>query len=157
MKTKQSRNKSAKEKALELLNFKMRSEKELSDKLEEYGYEKQEIGGALSYVKSYGYINDAVYAEQYVASKGKQKGRAALKRELLNKGIDPEEIERAIDTLEEAEEDTAYWLLIKKAGPPHKLEEREHARLCRFLISRGFSSGAVYDALKRYKGMSGNR
>lgn len=150
MKSKAS-NKPAEVKALEILSYRMRSEKELRGKLEEYGYLPEEIEKAVEYVKSYGYVNDARYAEQYVASRGKQKGRSLLRMELIKKGIDPEEAENALDAVETSEEDTAYALLLKKAGEPHPLEEKEYARLYRFLAGRGFQRGAVYSALRRYK------
>jgi regulatory protein len=149
--TNRSSDKTAEVKALEILSFKMRSEKELHDKLVSYGYSEDEIVQAIAYVKSYGYVNDEKYAEQYVASRGKQKGRSLIRMELLKKGISPDAADRALEMLETDEDDTAYELLLKKAGEPHSIEEKEHARLYRFLAGRGFSNGAVYSALKRYK------
>ena len=152
MRTKKNKSsKPAEVKSLEILSFRMRSEKELRDKLAGYEYSPEEVEKALQYVKSYGYINDEAYAEQYVASRSSQKGRTALRLELLKKGIPSDKIEAALETLEVSEEDTAYELLIKKAGEPHELEEKEFAKLYRFLMGRGFSGSTSYSVLKRYK------
>lgn len=152
MQTKKSKktSKSPELKAMELLSFKMRSEKELREKLAEYEYSPEEIETGIAYVKSYGYLNDSVYAEQYVMSKGRQKGRMAIRIELSRKGIADEQIEEALAALEEDEEDVIYPLLVKKAGEPHALEEKEYAKLFRFCAGRGFKSGAIHKALKKY-------
>ena len=155
LKTNKKPDKPAEVKALELLSFKMRTVKELRDKLEGYGYTPEETGRAIEYARSYGYINDAAYAEQYVASRGGRKGRQMLRTELIRKGISPEEADRALETLETDEDETAYALLLQKAGEPHMTDEKEYARLYRFLAGRGFSGGAVYNALKRYKNEAG--
>lgn len=143
--------KPAEVKALEILSYKMRSERELREKLVGYEYPPEDVEKAVEYVKSYGYINDSRYAEQYVASRGKQKGRSLLRMELIRKGIDPEDAEKALDSMEESEEDTAYELILKKAGDPHFPDEKEYARIYRFLAGRGFKSSDISRALRRYK------
>lgn len=147
---KKKTNKTADVKALELLNYKMRSEKELKDKLAEYDFEQSEIDEAVEYARSFGYLNDERYAETYVLSRGSQKGRAFIKRELIQKGISPEIIDEALDSVEEEEDEICYQLLLKKAGQPHELSDKEYGKLYRFLAGRGFKSSAVYSALKKY-------
>ena len=144
-------NKTAEQKALEILNYCMRSESELREKLSQFeNFSKDDIDRAIEYVSYYGYLNDTVYAELYVSSRAGRKGRSAIKTELLRKGISQENIDAALETIEEPEEDIAYSLLIQKAGEPHKAEEKEYAKLCRFLAGRGFSGSAAYTALKKY-------
>ncbi len=142
--------KPAKMRALEILNYKLRTEKELRGRLFEDGYDGDEIDEALEYVKGYGYVNDENYARLYAESKAALKGRRAIKTELEQRGIAAELIELALLELETDEEDAALGLLIKKAGEPHILKDKEYARLGRFLAGRGFSGSVLYGALKRY-------
>ena len=61
-------NKTAEQKALEILNYCMRSESELREKLSKFeNFSKDDIDRAIEYVSYYGYLNDTVYAELYVA------------------------------------------------------------------------------------------
>ena len=143
--------KSVEQKTLEILNYSMRSEFELREKLSEFeNFSDEEIDRAVEYAKYYGYLNDAEYAQLYAESHIGQKGRNAIKIALLRKGISQEYIDAALETIEEPEEDVAYSLLLQKAGEPHELEDKEYAKLCRFLAGRGFSGSTAYAVLKRY-------
>ena len=144
-------NKTAEQKALEILNYSMRSEFELREKLSAFeNFSQEDIDRAIEYVSYYGYLNDALYAEMYVEANTGKKGRNAIKIGLQRKGISQEYIDDALEAMEEPEEEVAYSLLIQKAGGPHELEDKEYAKLCRFLAGRGFSGGTAYTALKRY-------
>ena len=71
-------NKTAEQKALEILNYCMRSESELREKLSQFeNFSKDDIDRAIEYVSYYGYLNDTVYAELYVSSRA---GRKAARR-----------------------------------------------------------------------------
>jgi len=140
----------AREKALSILLYRMRSEKELYDKLAEKGFSEEECADALEYVKHYGYVNDAEYARQYVYSRGSEKGRHALKRELHDKGIADELIEEALEELPESSE-VLMRLLVKKYGEPHMIDEKEYRRAYSFLMRRGFGTSSVMSALNRYR------
>lgn len=138
-------------KAMELLSFKPRTEQELCARLLESGYTQAEAEEGISYVRSFGYINDRDYAQQYVSVRGAQKSRNALRRELKEKGIEEDLIEEALADIEEEEEDVLLSLLCKKAGEPHELDEKEYRRLFGFCARRGFSSGKIHTALHRYQ------
>ena len=143
--------KNATVKAMELLLYRPRSEKELRDKLAERAFDEEEIDTAIAYVSRYGYLNDEAYTEQYVATRSAGKGKMALRMELKKKGIAQETIEEALSGMEETEEETIYQLLLRKAGEPHFLEEKEYRRLFGFFARRGFSAGNIHKALRRYR------
>jgi regulatory protein len=144
-------NKSATLKAMELLLYKSRTEKELTDKLLEKGYSEDEIKEAVRYVKSYGYLNDEAYVEQYVSLKAKEKGRSLLKMELKQKGVDESLIDEALMEIEDDEEQIIYDLIKKRAGEPRDLDEKEYRRLFAYCARRGFSGSKIHKALKQYK------
>ena len=140
----------AKEKALSLLNYRMRTEKELKDKLLDADFSEEAAFEAIEYVRSYGYLNDRAYAEQYVSSRSSMKGDYLLKRELREKGVSEEIIS---EVFEESETDTGkviYELIEKKCGAPHVLEDKEYRRTFSFLARRGFEAHDIYIGLKAY-------
>ena len=145
------KNKSASVKAMELLLYKSRTEKELRDKLLEKEYSEEEADEAIRYVKSYGYINNEAYAEQYVSLRAKEKGRSLLKTELKRKGIEESQIEEALSGIEDDEEQIIYELIRKRAGEPHDLDEKEYRRLFGYCARRGFSGSKIHKALNEYK------
>ena len=135
---------------MELLLYRSRTESELRKKLLEREYSEEETEDAIEYVRSFGYLNDSAYAEQYVISRGSTKGRAALKRELRSKGVSEETIEEALTELPEDDTETILALIEKRAGPPHVMDEREYRRVFGYLARRGFSGSGIHRALKAY-------
>ncbi len=144
-------NKSATEKAMDLLLFKARTQYELRNKLKEKGYSDSEIDEAVDYVSSFGYLNDKTYAEQFVISNASQKSISAMRRELKKKGIDEDIINDALMEIDEDESGIVYDLIIKRAGEPRHLDEKEERRLFGFCARRGFSTGTILRAFKQYR------
>ncbi len=144
-------NKSATEKAMDLLLFKARTQYELRAKLKEKEYSDPEIDEAIDYVSSFGYLNDETYAEQYVISNASQKSISAMRRELKKKGIDEDIITDALMEVDEDESGIVYDLILKRAGEPHDLDEKEERRLFGFCARRGFSTSTILRAFKQYR------
>jgi len=142
--------KEARVKAMELLLYRSRTEAELRKKLLEREYTEEETDDAVEYVRSFGYINDSAYAEQYVLSKGSAKGRAALKRELKKKGVPEETVEEALAEYPEDDTDNILALIEKRAGPPHPMDDKEYRRIFGYLARRGFSGSSIHRAMKMY-------
>ena len=65
----------AKLRALHLLEYMDRTEKGLRQKLEQSGYPTEVVDEAIRYVKSYGYIDDKRYADNYLRTRSNGKGR----------------------------------------------------------------------------------
>ena len=146
----ETRNKAVK-KAMNILLSRMRTEKELRDKLFDSGFEEEDVESAVLYVKGYGYLNDEVYAEQYIASRSRSKGKMALVRELKEKGVSDDIIGDALCELPDDNSEILASLIEKKAGLPHKLDEKENRRVFSFLARRGFSSSDIYRSIKEYE------
>ena len=147
----ESREKEAIRKAMRLLVSRDRSEQELRERLAREGYDPEAAEAAIDYVKSYGYVNDRRYAENYVMSAGSRKSRAALRSFLQDKGIAGEEIENALEELPGDETELIGQLLVKKAGQPHKMEEKELRRALGYLARKGFSSGDIWKVIREYQ------
>lgn len=138
-------------KAMNLLLYKPRTEKELRERLQKNGYEAEAVKCALEYVSYYGYLNDWKYAESYVLSNGNRKSRGVLRAELTGKGVGEGAIEAALELLETDEKDLAEELLVKRYGEPHAFDEKELRRAVGFLGRKGFSSSLVWSVIRDYQ------
>lgn len=145
----------ARQKALKKLAVRDRSEKELRELLMREGFSESETEDAVEYARSFGYVNDRRYAENYVMSAGRKKSRAALRSFLLEKGIPAEYTEEALAEFAEDESGLIRELIRKKSGPPHAMEEAELRRVYAYLARRGFSSGDIWRELKNFQETEG--
>lgn len=92
---------SAKDYAAKLLSFCDRSEKEIREKILKKGYSETECEEAIAFCREYGYIDDNRYAQHFVhdAVELKKLGKARIKMELRQKGIDEEAAIEALDAI----------------------------------------------------------
>ena len=132
--------KSAKLKALSLLNHMDRTEAQLRRKLKEKGYEEKVINQTLEYVKSFGYINDLSYAERYILGKQESKSRKEIYAGLCQKGISREIIQQAMEQSYDAESEEEAILRIceKKHFSPETSTEAEKKKIFDYLLRKGF-------------------
>ena len=136
----------ARSRALHLLSID-RSEKELTDKLRGDGYPDQAVEDAVDYVKSYHYIDDRRMAENYVRIHQNEKSRTVIRMNLRKKGIDDSLIEEALASDQVETEDLIRHFLEKKHYVSEKADEKEKARIYRFLLSKGFSAKDIMKVL----------
>jgi regulatory protein len=96
-------------------------------------------------------VDDASYAEQYVQSRQKRKGRIALKCELQLKGVEEEVITETLAELgDEAQIETGLELLKKQLPRIQKEEVRKrYGKAYTFLARRGFPSDVIRKTLEQ--------
>ncbi len=137
----------ARDKAIKLLGFSLRTEKELLQKLgEEYSVEI--CTRVIDMLKGYGYIDDEEYAKAYINDSYNYKGWGSrkIKVQLKNKGIAEEKIEKALDEAVFDEVEKAYSLLKKRLKGNTTLDYKERAKHYRYLASRGFDYDIINSA-----------
>ncbi|MBN7772870.1 regulatory protein RecX [Clostridium aminobutyricum] len=107
--------------ALKYLAHRDRTCQEIRLHLSEKGYDKEEIEKAVTYLFDMKYLDDAAYVEKYMeyaVSKGK--GRAKIKHELKEKGIDKDLLEDLLCSSEsltgQNERKRAYAEAVKILG-----------------------------------------
>lgn len=122
------------ESALRILSFREHSERELFNKLRQRGFEVEKILKLLERLKKTGVLDDRRFAVSYARWRRKKLyGNRRIYTELLNKGVDRELIEEAIEIIShEMGEEVAARELAKKKGTSGE-------KLFRFLLQRGFS------------------
>ena len=141
--------KQAKQKALSLLNYMDRTESQLRQKLKEKSFDDQAIDVAIEYVKSFGYINDASYAERYILNRQGSKSKREIYAALCQKGICREDIERAMESCYEAEDEFAAIcrLCEKKHFVAEEATDVERKRMYNYLLRKGFHGEDVRKVL----------
>ncbi len=132
-------------KAYHFLSFRMRSEKEMFDKLSEK-YNEFTVNKSIEKLKEYNYINDIDFARVWVRSRKSEKSINALKFELKRKGVKPQDIEIVIYDLDSDSELTAAIELINTRKKFQNLDKNEaYKKIGGFLSRRGYS----YDIIKK--------
>lgn len=143
--------KSARRKAMLLLEHMDRTEKGLSDRLRQAGFSAEAVEDAMNYVRSYGYLNDLRYAENYISFRINSKSRQKILQELAGKGIDRETALSAWELAAEVETPDELAVLrstvLKKCQEETVLDEKAMRRLQSFLLRRGFSYGDISHVL----------
>ena len=127
--------------AMQILEFKSRTEQELRQKLKAKDYSEEQIEDAVEYVKGFGYINDRRYAETYILNRQQDKSRTKIMQDLMQKGIDlsiaEEAWEEACDS-ERSERDILREQVQKKLASIDAPDEKQLRRVFAFFMRRGF-------------------
>lgn len=132
--------------AMHLLQKKDYTSRELSDKLFRAGYTENCVSRALSYVSSFGYVDDKKYAVRYLETYSDRKSVHRMQMDLRQKGISDEIFAEARGEAEmENEQDTLRYYAKKKARSLDLSQEKDRQKLLRFLTGRGFSYTAARD------------
>lgn len=133
----------AKLRALHLLEYMDRTEKNMRMKLQQGGYPPEAIEETVEFLKFYGYIDDRKYAYRYFSTRSEGKGRRRLFQELYQKGVHADLVQEAWGeiALEENMDEKAHIgkLIEKKVGGQTQMSHKEYRRLTGFLARRGFS------------------
>jgi regulatory protein len=139
--------------ALYLLGRRGRTKRELQDKLTEKRYPADDIAATLTRLTGMGLLNDATFAENYARDKVAiyRRGRYRIGLDLLRKGVSRDDIDAALATIEEGDEQAAAESLatarLKNWNDLEPLKRR--ARLLSLLQRRGFSPKVVRSVIER--------
>ena len=144
--------KRAKLRAMNLLQKRDYTERKLRDKLSEGMYPEEVIDEAIDYLKSYKYIDDERYAEDYIRYQMNLRSRNRIKQDLMQKGISSDIIDRLISeayTEEEKDPELALCLnlLRKKHYDPDTVTFEEKQKIMAFLYRKGFGNDVINRAL----------
>ncbi len=141
--------------ALKYLGMKPRTAYEISQRLGEKGWGQPVIEDVLTRLQSEGYIDDAVYAQEWVSQRVRNRGKGKLwvGHELRQKGVSKPYIEEALSRLSEEDEyDSALQLGSKKwRSLSGELLDKKR-KTGAFLQRRGFSGGVVSRVMRELGG-----
>ncbi len=135
---------------MNLLKTMDRTEWQLRQKLSQGGYPQEVIRQAIDYVKGWGYVDDGAYAKKYVEFHREKKSLIQMRQELYHRGVAREEIDRALEEADVADETIAIQKWIeKKRMDLNKATPSERQKLYMFLLRKGFSPDNVGKVFKR--------
>lgn len=138
------------------LAYSAKTRGQLRKKLQAEGFESELIESLLDKFEAAKLIDDAEYAQTFVAQKSRTKklSRAALRRELAERGVRGEEAENALaQRTDEQEREDAAELVRKKLRPGMDLSDRAEKdkvtrRLLGMLARRGYSSSVSMSVIR---------
>lgn len=142
--------KKAKDKALKYLSYKMRSEKQVREKLEQGEFPKIIIDKVIQILKKYNYINDEEFAKAFIKDKLNIKGYGFFKisYELKKYGIQEDIFVKYFqDESFVNENKKAIELLNKKIKNIYDIDYKQKQKLYSYLARRGFSYDIINSAL----------
>ena len=147
-----SQNRTVRECALALLEFRDRTERELRQKLKEREYSAEEINETVLFLKEYRYLDDEAYADRYIRSCAARKSRRQIRADLERKGVSREIIDLQLQE-KTVDEDSQIRKLLQKKGyvPGKRLEPAEYRRIMGALGRRGFSGEAIRKAMENMR------
>lgn len=138
------------------LAYSAKTRGQLRKKLQAEGFDAELIEPLLDKFEAAKLIDDAEYAQTFVAQKSRTKklSRAALRRELAERGVRGEEAENALaQRTDEQEREDAAELVRKKLRPGMDLSDRAEKdtitrRLLGMLARRGYSSSVSMSVIR---------
>ena len=145
-------NKRCKLRAMNLLQKKDYTTKQLRDKLDEGLYPKELVDEAIEYVRSYKYLDDERYARDYIAYHMTTRSKNRIVQDLIKKGINKELLMPVLEEIYsedsgDVELEQVRALLDKKHYDPEMYDFKEKQKLMAFLVRRGFQMSTIRKAM----------
>ncbi len=138
------------QRALDLLNHRLRSEKEIRLRLIEKDFQPEQIDQVISKLKQANLVRDEAFARMWVESRNEFHPRSSklLRYELRNKGIAESHIDSALKEMPEENElaEKAATLYVRRLQGKDWQTFRN--RLSGFLARRGFSYTTIAPIVK---------
>lgn len=148
-------NKRAAEKAMNLLLSQDRTRKELSDRLYRAGFSESAASYAISYVESFGYIDDYRYASNYLSFHKGDRSRKELRYKLMNKGVPTEIISEVFMEYEPEDELSALRRQLMKKLRDRSLDEMEYKdreKVVAYLARKGYAVPMIRRVMQEESG-----
>ena len=138
----------ARSRALRLLARREKSRRGLEVTLTRAGFSSDVIRGVLDDLEREGIVDDLRYCRLYLGQQSRTRPRSArlLRHDLRREGIDPALIDRAFADMAEELDEPA--LAAAAARKKLRTAGKDPERLRRLLRARGFSSGAIAEAMR---------
>ncbi len=111
------------------------------------------IQQVLEKLEDYRFLDDARYAEQYIQSRQRHKGKLALKQELRRKGVDEKLVEGALQGLDDESQLEHATALLQKQLPRLQTDDprKSYGKAYAFLARKGFTSDIIRQALEKVR------
>jgi len=139
------------ERTLKYIEFKRRTEKEVSDHLKKIPVPEDIIITSIFKMVEYGMLDDELYARDYIEELiEKNQSTYVIKMKSINKGIKESLVEAIMAELEvvENEEFRALRLIEKRCG--NRDGKYDFNKLRQYLYGKGFSTDSIRKSMENY-------
>lgn len=139
--------------AMNLLTKRPYTEFKLKQKLMHGKYPESCIEHAITYVKSYGYIDDESYARDYIAYHIQKDSKRSIEQKLLQKGISADIINKSLAEYDDGEQkeiegEQIRQLVLKKYREGIPTDPKERNKMLNFLMRKGYNLSDIRSALR---------
>ena len=138
---------SLKARALRFLSMREHSRLELGRKLARHAEEGDDVEALLDFLEKNNWLSQERFAESLIHRKASRYGNSRVMAELQSHGVNGEALAELKSGLASSEKARAVEVWRRKFGTVAQ-DAAERSKQMRFLMARGFSSGAVREALK---------
>lgn len=143
----------ARDYAFLLLKFRLRSEKELYERLKRKKFSEEVIKDVVASLKEKGFLDDDFFAKSWLKERIKKPlGLARLAQELKIKGINKEIIDSSLKEVKKDynEAEVVAGIVKYKLDKLRGIEpQKRKARIYSYLLRRGFSPDIVIDKVNQ--------
>ena len=138
--------------AMHLLEDMDRTEAGLREKLRQGEYPEEVTEKAIAYVRSFGYLNDARYAENFILSRQDTKSRREIEALLIKKGVAREIIDQAFSVCytENGELEAVRKILRKKRFDPDSADSLQMQKIYGYLARKGFRYETIRQVIQNH-------
>lgn len=136
----------AMDKAMTYLSASMKTQKQMSDFLAKKGYTEAVINYVTDRLKYHNLLNDSEYCRAYIQGV-KGKGKRALEIDLLNRGVEKNIIEEALNDFEEDEQEA--YVLLKKYLRGKEVNKQNLYKAFKYLLSKGYEYETAKSVLNK--------
>ena len=138
----------AKKSSFDLLSYRLRSEREIKDKLKTKKVSSKTIDRTIEHLRELGLLNDEEFARQLIQNyiSGKPKGKTFIKQKLFSKGISREISEKILNEIFENIDEKQiitglFKKYCKKLQKSDKIEKKR--KIFAYLAGKGFDFDVI--------------
>lgn len=143
------------DKALTHISATRKTEKQMRDFLSGKGYLPAVVDYVLEKMRGYNFLNDGEYAESYVEAVGARKGERLIRMELKAKGVSDEEIDGALESLDEQTQEEGARKILEKYMRGKQADKETLLKAFRYLMGKGFTYETAKSALSELADLDG--
>jgi regulatory protein len=134
------------------LGRRARTGAEVRGHLEDRLVEPDTIEDAVAELERAGYLDDADYARRFAEDRRTLDswGPERIERRLLELGVEPGLVARAVASRDPGEERAAAVAILARRFPVPLVSERDRARALGVLVRKGYDLESAHDAIRAY-------
>lgn len=138
--------------ALNLLAYRARSEKEVRDRLVRYGYGEDTVDGVSGRLAELGYLDDEGFARRAASEKARKYGPRRVSADLMRGGVGGEIAQAAVEEAFQghSERDVAREAAARRYNTSEG-SDAQARRVHGFLTRRGFSADVCAEIAREYR------